>query len=75
MLRKLFAAMLLAALCLFSSARPSRATGMQVYCSWHCGNDACTWTTVRAMTDCANKHHWRIHSGAADHSARLKDLR
>ena len=27
------------------------APSVQVYGAWHCGNDYCTWGTVRDMTD------------------------
>src|SRR5258708_21148762 len=36
---------------------------MQVYGSWHCGNDFCTWATVRDMTDFDTKNHWLIDRG------------
>ena len=36
---------------------------MQIYGSWHCGNDACTWSTVRDMTDFDAKNHWLIDRG------------
>jgi hypothetical protein len=36
---------------------------MQVYGSWHCGNDFCTWASVRDMTDFDVKNHWLIDRG------------
>lgn len=39
------------------------ATQIQVYGTWHCGNDACTWGTVRDMTDFDNKNHWIVDRG------------
>lgn len=42
---------------------PSPATQIQVYGVWHCGNDACTWSTVRNMTDFDVKNHWIIDRG------------
>src|SRR6266700_5674929 len=36
---------------------------MQIYGSWHCGNDFCTWATVRDMTDFDFKNHWLIDRG------------
>ena len=39
------------------------ATPLQIYGSWHCGNDACTWGTVRDMTDFDAKNHWLIDRG------------
>jgi hypothetical protein len=38
-------------------------TPMQVYGSWHCGNDFCTWASVRDMTDFDVKNHWLIDRG------------
>src|SRR5579859_4951438 len=36
---------------------------MQIYGSWHCSNDYCTWSTVRNMTDFDTKNHWMIDRG------------
>lgn len=36
---------------------------MQIYGSWHCGSDACTWASVRNMTDFDTKNHWLIDRG------------
>jgi len=36
---------------------------MQIYGAWHCGNDFCTWATVRDMTDFDTKNHWMIDRG------------
>jgi len=36
---------------------------MQIYGAWHCGNDFCTWSTVRNMTDFDTKNHWIIDRG------------
>jgi len=42
---------------------PGPATQLQVYGVWHCGNDACTWSTVRDMTDFDLKNRWIIDRG------------
>jgi hypothetical protein len=42
---------------------PGTPTQLQVYGVWHCGNDACTWSTVRNMTDFDLKNHWIIDRG------------
>jgi hypothetical protein len=42
---------------------PGQLTQIQVYGVWHCGNDACTWTTVRDMTEFDQKNHWIIDRG------------
>jgi hypothetical protein len=39
------------------------ATPISIYGAWHCGNDACTWATVRNMTDFDAKNHWLIDRG------------
>ena len=36
------------------------ATPISVYGAWHCGNDACTWATVRDMTDFDAKNRWIV---------------
>src|SRR6202051_3074242 len=46
------------------AGRPANAqTQMQVYGAWHCGNDYCTWASVRDMTDFDMKNHWMIDRG------------
>ena len=42
---------------------PGPATQLQVYGVWHCGNDACTWSSVRDMTDFDLKNRWIIDRG------------
>jgi len=42
---------------------PARATQIQIYGAWHCGNDFCTWSTVRNMTDFDTKNHWMTDRG------------
>ncbi|HEV2964703.1 MAG TPA: hypothetical protein VG649_22935 [Candidatus Angelobacter sp.] len=39
------------------------ATQIQIYGTWHCGNDGCSWSTVRDMTDFDAKNHWIIDRG------------
>src|SRR5215469_16348741 len=38
-------------------------TPIQIYGAWHCGNDYCTWGTVRNMTDFDTANHWLIDRG------------
>lgn len=52
---------LVVALLLISTA--AVATPIQIYGAWHCGNDACTWGTVRDMNDFDVKNHWLIDRG------------
>jgi len=44
-------------------ATTGNATQIQIYGAWHCSNDACTWGTVRNMTDFDSKNHWMIDRG------------
>jgi hypothetical protein len=60
-MRRFFIA--LAALIFVSSLTAAAQTPMQIYGAWHCGNDACTWATVRNMTDFDTKNHWIIDRG------------
>jgi hypothetical protein len=62
MLKKLWLlkAILVCAACLH---KPANATQIQIYGAWHCGNDFCTWNTVRNMTDFDAKNHWMIDRG------------
>lgn len=40
---------------------PARAaTPVSVYGAWHCGNDACTWASVRDMNDFDAKNRWLV---------------
>src|SRR5919206_2395695 len=57
MFRKL---LLLTVLLVSLKAAPALATPVSVYGAWHCGNDACTWASVRDMTDFDQKNHWLI---------------
>src|SRR5258708_30245475 len=47
------------------------ATPIQVYGAWHCGNDACTWASVRDMIDFDTKNHWLIDRGNGSPSVNL----
>ncbi len=53
----------LGAVVVLSSVLTQAQTPMQVYGSWHCGNDFCTWASVRDMTDFDTKNHWLIDRG------------
>ena len=39
------------------------AQPLEVYGAWHCGNDYCTWSTVRDMSDFDAKNRWLIDRG------------
>ena len=49
----------------------AQATPIQVYGTWHCGNDYCTWASVRNMTDFDAKNHWLIDRGDGTPSVNL----
>src|SRR5262252_8584726 len=70
MLNKLWllAVTLLGAACF---EQPANATQIQIYGAWHCGNDFCTWSTVRNMTDFDTKNHWMIDRGDGAPSVNL----
>jgi hypothetical protein len=59
MLRKLLLLLTL------SAALPAaaHATPVSVYGAWLCGNDACTWASVRDMTDFDTKNRWLVNRG------------
>ena len=48
-----------------SAALPATvsATPVSVYGAWLCGNDACTWASVRDMADFDAKNRWLINRG------------
>jgi len=39
------------------------ATPISVYGTWHCGDDFCTWASVRNMTDFDTRNRWIIDRG------------
>lgn len=45
-----------------AASMPS-ARAMEVYGAWHCGDDMCTWGTVRDMGDFDTNNHWLIDRG------------
>src|SRR6185295_11454067 len=67
--------LLVASLVAGSSARPkhvpAQATNVSVYGAWHCGNDFCTWASVRNMTDFDTRNHWLIDRGDGSPSVNL----
>src|SRR4051812_9718090 len=75
-LSSLTSALLLAAAALTgTAAAPTVASSpVQVYGAWHCGNDACTWATVRNMTDFDTDNHWLIDRGDGHPSVNLAVL-
>src|SRR6058998_3788735 len=47
------------------------ATPVSVYGAWHCGNDFCTWATVRSLAEFDQKNHWLIDRGDGRPSVNL----
>ena len=64
-------ALLSASLPSAGSASAATLTPIQVYGSWLCGNDECTWATVRNMTDFDTDNHWLIDRGNGSPSVNL----
>src|SRR5258705_9838353 len=59
---------------LFTKPRPTNApavTPISIYGAWHCGNDFCTWSTVRNMTDFDTKNRWLVNRGSGQPSVNL----
>ena len=54
-----------------SSAATTMITPIQIYGTWHCGDDACTWATVRNVTEFDSKNHWIIDRGDGQPSVNL----
>jgi len=50
---------------------PAPATPLSIYGAWHCGNDACTWSTVRAVSEFDSQNHWLIDRGNGSPSVNL----
>src|SRR3989442_5275940 len=59
------------ALAPFLLISPAKATQIQVYGAWHCGNDYCTWASVRDMADFDTKNHWLVDRGDGTPSVNL----
>ncbi|SCF20805.1 hypothetical protein GA0074695_4344 [Micromonospora viridifaciens] len=50
---------------------PLAATPIQVYGAWHCGNDYCSWGTVRTVAEFDSQNHWLIDRGDGRPSVNL----
>src|SRR5689334_7608647 len=46
-------------------------SGVSIYGAWHCGNDFCTWASVRNMTDFNTRNRWLIDRGDGSPSVNL----
>jgi hypothetical protein len=47
------------------------ATPISVYGAWHCGNDFCTWASVRTVAEFDSQNHWLIDRGNGAPSVNL----
>jgi hypothetical protein len=61
-----------------TAAPPTRPAGatlavtpVQVHGAWHCGNDYCTWGTVRTVTEFDSQNHWLVDRGDGRPSVNL----
>ena len=63
------------ALAPFLLISPAKATQIQVYGAWHCGNDYCTWASVRDMADFDTKNHWLVVAEMVARVSKLVDVR
>lgn len=50
---------------------PGPATPLQIYGAWHCGNDACTWSSVRTVSEFDSQNHWLVDRGDGSPSVNL----
>ncbi|HEX6848010.1 MAG TPA: hypothetical protein VF144_13590 [Chitinophagaceae bacterium] len=46
-------------------------TPIQIYGVWHAGNDYCTWSTVRTVSEFDSKNHWIIDRGNGQPSVNI----
>jgi len=53
------------------TSTPAAPTPLQIYGTWHCGNDACTWASVRTISEFDSKNHWLIDRGDGRPSVNL----
>ncbi|SIR37096.1 hypothetical protein [Micromonospora avicenniae] len=47
------------------------ASPVQVYGAWHCGNDYCTWGTVRGLAEFDSQNRWLVDRGDGRPSVNL----
>ncbi|MGW4645634.1 hypothetical protein [Kitasatospora sp. NPDC004289] len=65
------AALLAAALAPAAPPAAAAITPLEVYGAWHCGDDACTWATVRTMSQFDQANHWLVDRGDGRPSVNL----
>ncbi|HYC85529.1 MAG TPA: hypothetical protein VEB86_09920 [Chryseosolibacter sp.] len=57
-----------------NNAALASVTPIQIYGAWHAGDDACTWGTVRSVTEFDSKNHWLIDRGDGRPSVNIVSL-
>jgi hypothetical protein len=53
------------------SATLAAVTPISIFGAWHCSNDACTWATVRTVTEFDSQNHWLVDRGNGQPSVNL----
>lgn len=53
------------------TSTPVAGNAIQIYGAWHCGNDACTWASVRSVSEFDSKNHWLVDRGDGNPSVNL----
>ena len=61
--RSLLFALVGACLCVFAPDVCGAQESVDVYGAWHCGNDYCTWSTLRSVDEFGSKNDWLINRG------------
>ena len=46
-------------------------TPIQIFGAWHCSDDACTWASVRSVSEFASKNDWLINGRAGQPAVNL----
>jgi len=70
-MRSLVFALLGAWLSVFAPDVRAAVQSIDVYGAWHCGNDYCTWSTVRGVNEFDQKNRWLINRGDGTPSVNL----
>ena len=60
---RLSTGLLVSCFCFAHPVVAQTVTPIQVYGAWHCGDDFCTWATVRDVAEFDQKNHWLIDRG------------
>ena len=69
--RSFVLALLGACSCVFAPDVYGAEESVDVYGAWHCGNDYCTWSTARDVSEFDAKNHWLIDRGDGRPSVNL----